>query len=92
MKYFLTTWTISQYRLCGDNDGSGQSQEGPAEGDETVGEEPGQQETVLMFVSQLQVLSPGGGQRQEGRIFPEARQTQRVEESQEYEDNTCNQN
>ena len=67
--------------LGADNDGSGQSQEGPEESDETVGEEPGQQETVLMFVSQLQVLSPGGGKGQEGRIFLEPRQTQHVEES-----------
>ena len=27
--------------LCGDNDGSGESEESPEESDETVGEEPG---------------------------------------------------
>ena len=45
--------------LCADNDGGGQSQEGPEESDQTVGEQPGQKEAVLMFVPQLEVLSPG---------------------------------
>ena len=65
--------------LCRDNDGSGQSYEGPEESDESVGKEPGQEETVLMFVSQLQVLSPGGGKGKEGRIFPQPSQANHVQ-------------
>ena len=54
--------------------------------------EPGQEKTVLMFVPQLQLLSPGGGKGKEGRILPQASQTQHVEESEEYKQNTCNEN
>ena len=77
--------------LGGDNDGGGQSQEGPEESQQPVGEEPGQEETVLVFVPQLQVLSPGGGKGEEGGVFPEARQAQCVEESQQYKHNTSSQ-
>ena len=45
-----------------------------------------------MFVPQLQLLSPGGGKGKEGRIFPQASQTQHVEESEEYKQNTCDKN
>ena len=93
MKYFaiLPDMFANVGLLCADNDGGGQSQEGPQESDQPVRQEPGEQETVLVFVPQPQLLSPGGGKGKEGGVFPQARQAQCVEESKQYKHNTCNQ-
>ena len=74
--------------LCTYNNDGRQEDKGPEYCQQTVAEEPGYEETVLMFVPQCEGLSPAGGEGKEGGILSQSGQPESVEQCQEAEQRT----
>ena len=75
--------------LCRYDDDGWEEDKGPEKCEQTIEDQPWDQETVLVLVPQLEVLSPAGGKGKEGGVLPEARQADSVEESCQAKQTTC---
>ena len=79
---------LCYFLLCTYNNDGRQEDKGPEYCQQTVAEQPGYEETVLMFVPQCEGLSQAGGEGKEGGILSQSGQPESVEQCQEAEQRT----